>query len=67
MQNSIKVRDTPPGHETIYSKLIRNRTILIEDPWTYVFAWAGLMGSGATAAALFFLWKQSRQTKKQYN
>ncbi|MDW0277728.1 MAG: hypothetical protein QN721_06505 [Nitrososphaeraceae archaeon] len=38
---------------------------MIEDPWTYVFAWAGLMGSGATAAALFFLWKQSRQTKKQ--
>ncbi|MDW0228010.1 MAG: hypothetical protein QOC23_10280, partial [Nitrososphaeraceae archaeon] len=34
-------------------------------PWTYVFAWAGLIGSLATAPALFFLWIQSRQTKIQ--
>lgn len=38
---------------------------MIEDPWTYVFAWVSTIGSAATAAALFFLWNQSRQTKKQ--
>jgi hypothetical protein len=38
---------------------------LIEDPWTYIFASVGAVGSATTAAALFFLWRQSKQTEKQ--
>jgi len=38
---------------------------LIEDTWAYFFASVATVGSAATAAALFFLWRQSGQTEKQ--
>jgi hypothetical protein len=38
---------------------------LIGYPWEYVFALISAIGSLGTAAALFFLWNQSKQTKQQ--
>ena len=38
---------------------------MIEDSWAYFFASVGAIGSVATAAALFFLWRQSKQTETQ--
>lgn len=38
---------------------------MIEYPWDYIFAIVGAIGSLTTAGALFFLWRQSNQTKEQ--
>lgn len=38
---------------------------MIEYPWDYVFAIISAGGSVATAAALFFLWRQYKQTEEQ--
>jgi hypothetical protein len=40
---------------------------LIDDFWAFVFGLFGAIGSGATAIALLFLWRQTRQTQFQMN
>jgi hypothetical protein len=35
------------------------------DPWSFVFSLAAAVGSGATALALYFIWKQSRLAEER--
>jgi hypothetical protein len=35
------------------------------DPWSFIFSLAAAVGSGATALALYFIWKQSRLAEEQ--